>query len=98
MLRAGQTYEQCRLHSRGFITACDMISNINYQAAKVRKSRFQTAHTFGKLGVMFETNLFQRNAQESVMMHFFCMFLCSVAEGMRKNVIHRQLCAIKKDK
>lgn len=33
MFRAGQTYEQCGLNSRGFIPACDMINNIKCQAA-----------------------------------------------------------------
>lgn len=33
MFRAGQTYEQCGLSSRGFIPACDMINNIKCQAA-----------------------------------------------------------------
>lgn len=59
-------------------TACDMIRNINYQATNDGRSRFQTAYTFGQLGVMFKTNLFQRNALESVTTHFLYdpMFCC----------------------
>lgn len=56
-----------------------MIRNINHQAANDSGSRFQTAHTFGRLWVMFESNFF--NFKELLYCHD-AFFVCSVAEGI----------------